>query len=80
MWTLTIRIDGRLTARCRSFKESSVDASHEGTLHRRQSAGGSRMLSRLDDVGADVRLTARLADLADEDVDSTEGDPVPVLN
>ena len=40
----------------------------------------SRTLSRLDDVGADVRLRARFADLADEDVDSAEGDPVPVLN
>ena len=38
------------------------------------------MLSRLDDGSADVRLRARLADLADEDVNSAEGDPVPVLN
>ena len=37
------------------------------------------MLSRLDDVGADVRLRARFADLADEDTDSTKGDPVPIL-
>ena len=44
------------------------------------SLGGSCTLSRLDDVGADVRLSARLTDLADEDVDSPEGDPVPVLN
>ena len=44
------------------------------------SRGGSCMLSRLDDVGVDVRLRARLADLANEDVDSTEGDPVLVLN
>ena len=35
------------------------------------------MLSRLDDVGADVRLKARLADLADEDVDSAEGTRYP---
>ena len=44
------------------------------------SPGGSCTLSRLDDVGADVRLRARLADLADEDVDSAKGDPLPVLN
>ena len=44
------------------------------------SLGGSRTLSSLDDVGADVRLRARLADPADEDVNSTEGDPVHVLN
>ena len=31
------------------------------------------MLSRLDDVGAGVRLRLRLTDLADEDVDSVEG-------
>ena len=54
-----------------------MDASHESTLQGRQSPGGSRTLSRLDDVGADVRLRGRLADLVDEDVDSTEGDPVP---
>ena len=57
-----------------------MDASHEGTLHGRLSPSRSRTLSRLDDVGADVRLKARLADLADEDVDSAEGDLVPVLN
>ena len=59
---------------------SSVDDSHEGTLHDRLNPGKSRTLSRLDDVGADVRLRARLVDLADEDVDCAEGDPVPVLN
>ena len=57
-----------------------MDAFHEVTLHGGLSSGGSRMLSHLDDVDADVRLRARLADLADEDMDSTEGDPVPVLN
>ena len=41
---------------------------------------GSRTLSRLNDVGAGVRLRARFADLADEGVDSAEGDPVPVLD
>ncbi len=57
-----------------------MDASHEGTLHSRQGPGGSRTLSRLDEVGEDVRLKARLADLADEDVNSSKGDPVPVLD
>ena len=38
------------------------------------------MLSRLDDFGADVRLRARFADLADEDVNSVKGDPIPILN
>ena len=57
-----------------------MDASHEGTLHGGLSPGGSCTLSRLDDVREDVRLRARLVDLADEDVDSTKGDPVPVLN
>ena len=32
-----------------------MDASHEGTLHDGLSSGGSRTLSHLDDVGADVR-------------------------
>ena len=57
-----------------------MDTSHEGTLHSRQSPGGSRTLSRLDYVGADVRLKARLANLANEDVDSAKGDPLPVFN
>ena len=38
------------------------------------------MLSRLDEVGADVRPRARFADLADEVINPTKGDPVPVLN
>ena len=57
-----------------------MDISHKGMFHGRLNPGGYRTLSRLDDVGADVRLRARFADLADEDVNSTEGDPVPVLN
>ena len=54
-----------------------MDESHEGTFHGGLRSGGSLMLSCLDDVGADVRLRARLADLADEDVDSAEGDQYP---
>ena len=57
-----------------------MDESHESTIHGGPNPGGSRTLSRLDDVGADVRLRARFADLADEDVNSAEGDPVPVLD
>ena len=57
-----------------------MDDSHEGTLHGWLNPGGSRTLSRFDDVGADVRLRARLADLANEDVDAAEGDPVSVLD
>ena len=57
-----------------------MDAAHEGTPHDRLSPGLPRTLSRLDKVGAVVRLRAWLTDPADEDVDSAEGDPVPVLN
>ena len=57
-----------------------MDASHEGMLHGRRSPGGFRTLSHFDEVGADVWPRSRPADLADEDVNSVEGDPVPVLN
>ena len=57
-----------------------MDATHEGTPRGGLSPGGSHTLSRLDEVGADVQLKAQLADPADEDVDSAEGDPLPVLN
>ena len=57
-----------------------MDKSHEGMIHGGPNPGRSRTLSCLDDVGADVRLRARFADLADEDVNSAKGDPVPVLN
>ena len=74
-------MDGRLTAIHRSFRKlPSMDATHEGMPYGRLSPGGSRTLSRFDELGANVRLRARLADLADEDMDFAEGDPVPVLN
>ena len=57
-----------------------MDATHEGTLHGGLSPGGCHTLSRLDEVGVDVRLRARLTDLADEDVNSSKGDPLPVLD
>ena len=74
-------MDNRIAAIPRSFRKlPSVDATYEGMPDGRLSPGGSRMLSHSDEVGADVRLRARLADLANENVDSTEGDPVPVLD
>ena len=48
-----------------------------GGLH---ALGGLLAPSRLDDVGADVRPGFRSADLADEDVDSAEGDPETILD
>ena len=57
-----------------------MDVAYEGMLHDRLNTGGPRALSRLDEVGEDIRLRARLADPADEDMNSTEGDPVPVLD
>ena len=56
-----------------------MDETNKGVLHDGLNLGGSCTLSRFDDVGAGVRLRLRLADLADEDVDSAKGDPVPVL-
>ena len=55
-----------------------MDTSYECTFHGGLNPGWTRTLSRLDEVGADVRLRAWLADLADEDVGSAEGDPVNV--
>ena len=57
-----------------------MDASYEGMLHDRLNTGGPRALSHFDEVGVDVRLRARFTDPADEDMNSAEGDPVPVLN
>ena len=57
-----------------------MDESYERTLHGRLNPGRTCTLSRLDDVGADVWLRARFTDLANEDVYSAKGDPVPVLN
>ena len=57
-----------------------MNDSHEGMLHGRLNLGGSRTLSRFDDVGADVRLRAWFANLANEHVNAVEGDLVPVLN
>ena len=57
-----------------------MDESYERTLHGGLNPGRACTLSRLDEVGADVRLRARFADLADVDVNSSEGDPIPVLD
>ena len=53
-----------------------MDDTYEDMLYGGLNLGRACTLSRLDDVGADVRLRAWFADLADEDVDSAEGDPV----
>ena len=57
-----------------------MDTSHKSMLQGRQGPGGSCALSRLDEIGAEIRLRARLTNLANEDMNSAEGDPVPVLN
>ena len=57
-----------------------MDTSYERTLRGGLNPGWTRMLSRLGEVGADVRLRARFADLANENMNATKGDPVPVLN
>ena len=57
-----------------------MDASYERTLHGGRNPGWTRTLSRLNEVGADVRLRARFTDLADEDMNSAKGDPLPVLD
>ena len=72
-------MDGRLTAG-HWFRFRTMDESYERTLHGRLNPGRTRTLSRFDEVGGDVRLRARFANLADENMDSAEGDPVPVLN
>ena len=74
-------MEGCLTTIFRTFRKFfSVDATHKDTLHAGLNSGGFRTLSRLSEVGAVVRLRPRLTDPADEDVDPSEGDPVPVLN
>ena len=57
-----------------------MDTSHKSMLQGRQGPGGSCALSRLDEIGAEIRLRARLTNLANENMNSAEGDPVPVLN
>ena len=57
-----------------------MDTSYERTLHGGRNPGWTRTLSRLDEVGAGVRLRARFAGLANEDMNSAEGNPVPLLD
>ena len=57
-----------------------MDELNEDVLHHGLNPGGSCMRSRLDDVGADVQLRAWFADLADENMNSTEGDLIPIIN
>ena len=73
---LVTGINDGFTTRFRSIlRFPSVDDSHEGTLHGRFNPGGLRTLSRLDEIGADVRLTARFSDLANENVNATKRGP-----
>ena len=58
----------------------SMDSSHESMLQGRQGPGGSCALSSLDEISAEIRLRARLTNLANEHMNSAEGDPIPVLN
>ena len=77
----TLETYHHLTARHRSFFNfRPMDETNKGTSHGGLNPGGSCTLSRFDDVGADVRLRARFTDLANEDMDSAEGDTVPVLD
>ena len=57
-----------------------MDETYEDMLYDGLSLYRACTLSRLDDVSAGVRLRARFADLADEDVNPTKGDSVPVFN
>ena len=57
-----------------------MHCSNEDVFHGGPNPGNSRTLSRLNDVGEDVRLRSRFTNLADEDVDAAEGDPVPVFD
>ena len=57
-----------------------MDTSYERMLHGGLNPGRTRTLSRLDEVGADVRLKAWFADLAEEDMNSAKGDPLSILD
>ena len=57
-----------------------MEASHKSMPYGRQGPGGSCTLSRLDEIGAEIRLKAWLTNLANEDMNCAKGDPVPVLN
>ena len=57
-----------------------MDESYERMLHGGLNPGRACTLSRLDEVGVDVWLRARFADLADEDVNPTKGDPMLVFD
>ena len=58
----------------------STDDTYENMPCCELNRGRACTLSRLDDVGAGVRLRARFTDLADEDVNPTKGDPVPIFD
>ena len=62
------------------FRRRTIDESYERTLHGRLNPCRACTLCSLDEVGANVWLRDRLTDFADEDMNSSEGDPVFVLD
>ena len=58
----------------------TVDDTHENMPCCGLNRGRACTLSCLDDVSAGVWLRAWFTDLADEDVNPTKGDPVPVFD
>ena len=78
---LIVGADDGFSIRCRSVLIfCSVDDTYENMLGQGLNRGRACTLSRLDDVGVGLRLRARFANLADEDVNPTKGDPVPVFD
>jgi len=57
-----------------------MDETNESALLGGLDLGGSRMPSCLNGVGARDWLTVLFTDLADEDLNSTEGDPISTLD
>ena len=57
-----------------------MDETNKGVIHGRLNLGGSCTLSRLNEADVGVQPRDRFANLADEDVDSAKGDPVPILD
>ena len=78
---LVVGADNGFYIGCRSVLVfRPMDDAYEDMLCHGPNRRRACMLGRLDDVGADVRLRGRFANLADEDVNPTKGDPVPVFD
>ena len=78
---LVVRTDHGLSIGHRPILVSrSMDDTYENMPCCGLNLGRACTLSRLDDVGAGVRLRALFADLADEDVNPAKGEPVSVFN